>query len=164
MEILNQFGVQPILLAAQVVNFLILLLILKKFMYKPLLKVLDERKKKIAESLKNAEEIEKRLADTNVEVEKILAKAVNEGQKIMDQSKEAAVQITEDARKSAIEILSKANEQALGVMQAERVKLQQEVRENLGDLVTLALEKVTGITISKKEQKEIIEKEVRNLS
>ena len=164
MDILNQFGVQPILLAAQVVNFLILLFILKKFLYKPLLKVLDARKKTIEDSLKNAEEIEKKLADTNIEVEKILAKAVNEGQKIMDQSRQAAAQITEDAHKTAIEILSKANEQALGVMQTERVKLKQEIRDNLGDLVTLALEKVTGITVSKKEQKDIIEKEVRNLS
>ena len=60
MDILSQFGVKPILLAAQVVNFLILLFILKKFLYGPILKVLSERRKKIEDSLKNVEEIEKR--------------------------------------------------------------------------------------------------------
>ena len=89
---------------------------------------------------------------------------MNEAQKLLDQSRQTAAQITEDAHKTSIEILSKANEQALGVMQAERVKLQQEVRENLASVVGLVLEKATGIAITKKEQKDIIEKEVRNLS
>ena len=73
MDILNQFGVQPILLAAQVVNFLILLFILKKFLYGPILKVLDSRKKTIEQSLKNAEEIERRLLETTEEKEKVMA-------------------------------------------------------------------------------------------
>ena len=49
MEIIKQFGINPILLAAQVVNFIVLLFIFKKLLYKPILKVLDERKKKIEE-------------------------------------------------------------------------------------------------------------------
>jgi len=43
MDILNQFGIKPVLLAAQVVNFLALLFILKKFLYQPILKVLKTR-------------------------------------------------------------------------------------------------------------------------
>src|SRR3989304_5856480 len=64
MEFLKEFGIQPTLLIAQIVNFLIILFLLKKFFYKPIIKLLDDRKKKIEESLKNAEEIEERLKQT----------------------------------------------------------------------------------------------------
>jgi len=52
MEILKEFGIQPTLLLAQIVNFLIILFVLKKFFYKPIIKVLDARKKRIEVSLK----------------------------------------------------------------------------------------------------------------
>ena len=73
MDILNQFGISPVLLTAQVVNFLVLLFILKKLLYGPLLKVLAERRKKIEDSLKNAEEIELRLQETNEKIDKMLS-------------------------------------------------------------------------------------------
>ncbi len=164
MEILNQFGVNPILLLAQVVNFLILLFILKKFLYKPILKVLEARKQKIEDSLKNAEEIEKRLLQTNEEVEKILAKALEESQKIINESKEMGIQIMEESKETAAEIIQKAYEQTLEVTKAEKIKLQQEVRENLGDLIALVFEKVTGKQITKDDQKKILEREIKNLS
>ena len=164
MEILNQFGVQPILLAAQVVNFLILLFILKKFLYKPILKVLDERKKRIEDSLKNAREIEKRLAETEAEVEKVLAKALAEGQKILDQSKKEAVQIIEGANKKAEQILLKTVDDGKKIVELQKEILMRQIRENVGSLVGLVLEKVIGKQISKKDQVEIIEKEVKNLS
>lgn len=164
MDILNQFGVQPVLLAAQVVNFLILLFILKKFLYKPLLKVLDERKKRIEASLKNAEEIERRLAETEAQAEKILARALAEGQKILDQTNEAAAQIMEEANKTAGQILLKAVDDGKKIVELQKEILMRQVRENTGGLVTLILEKVIGKKITRKDQVEIIAKEVKNLS
>ena len=164
MDILNQFGVQPILLAAQVVNFLILLFILKRFLYKPILKVLEERKQKIEQSLKNAESIEKKLLQTNEEVEKILANALKEGQKILDESKEMAAQIIEEAKITSAEIINKTYEQAHEIQKAESARLLQEAREHVGSLVALVFEKITGKQISKEDQKKLIEKEVKNLS
>src|SRR3989344_4706705 len=104
MEILNQFGINPILLAAQVVNFLILLFILKKFLYKPILKVLEARKQKIEESLKNAEEIERKLLLTEEEKEKILAKTSLEAQKILDETKKEIEVMKEEGKVQATEI------------------------------------------------------------
>lgn len=164
MDILNQFGVQPILLAAQVVNFLILLFILQKFLYKPILKVLDTRKKTIEQSLKNAEEIERRLQQTTDESEKIIAKTLKESQKILDQTNEAAAQILEGANKVAEQILLKATDDGKKIVEVQEGILMRQVREHVGNLVTLTLEKVIGKKITKKDQVEIIEKEVRNLS
>lgn len=164
MEILNQFGVQPILLAAQVVNFLILLFILKKFLYKPLLKVLDERRKKIEDSLKNAQEIEKRLLQTEEDRDKILAKASGEAQKIADETKKELNLLREEDRQKAKDeseqIIKKAKEAA----RLESEKVLSEAKTEIIDLVMAVFQKVTGKIVTKEDQKKIIEREIRNLS
>ena len=163
MDILKEFGVDPLLLVAQIVNFLILLFILRKFMYGPILKVLDTRKKKIEESLKNAEEIEKVLAKTNEETERMISKALLEQEKMLTESKVMVAQMINDGKVQASQIIAKAQQQAQELIQAERGKLEQEVKQNLSTIVSLALEKVLGKTISRLENKKIIEKAVREI-
>lgn len=164
MDILNQFGVQPILLAAQVVNFFILLFILKKFLYRPVLKVLDERKKRIEHSLKNAEEIEKKLLATEEEKGRILMKANEEAEKIIKNGEAAFTQMIEEGRqKTAVEVglmIRKGQE----AMIAEKEKMQQEIRGELAGIIAVALQKVTGKTVTREDQRRIIEREVKNLS
>ena len=164
MEILNQFGINPILLAAQVVNFLILLFILKKFLYKPVLKVLDARKKRIEDSLKNAEEIERQLQKTKEQSEEIIASTLKEAQKIMDQTNEAATQILADANKHAEQVLLKAVDDGKQIIQMQKQVLMDQMKESVGRLVVLAFEKITGKKITSEDQKRMIEKEVKNLS
>ena len=164
MEILQQFGVQPILLAAQVVNFLILLFILKKFLYKPLLKVLDERKKKIADSLRNAEEIEKRLAETEEKKDKVLAKTAEDVQKMLDETKKEIEVMKEEGKIQAEQLVAQIIKKGEETAHAEAEKLRQEVMSSLSEIVATGMEKITGKVFKTKEQKEIIEREVKNLS
>lgn len=164
MEILKQFGVNPILLAAQIVNFFILLFILKKFLYKPILKVLEVRKNKIEESLKNAEEIEKRLAEISEREEEAILKAAREGEKMIKEAGEAASQIIEDGKKKYQDILSQATEDTKKLLQTEKMKLEQEIKESMADFVVLALEKVTGKVLTQQQKKEIVEQEIKNLT
>lgn len=164
MEIFNQFGINPLLLLAQVVNFAVLLFILKRFLYKPILKVLEERKEAIAESLKNAEEIEERLTKIAECEEEALLKSAKEGEKIIKQAQESATQIIEDGKIKAQEIIDHAVEQSRKVAQTERVRMELQIKENLSEIVALALEKITGKVITKAQQKDIIEREVKNLS
>lgn len=164
MEILNQFGVQPILLAAQVVNFLILLFILKKFMYKPILKVLDQRRKTIADSLKNAEEIERKLMQTEEDRDKILAKASAEAQKIADETKKELALMREEDRQKAKDESEQIIRKAQEVARLESEKVLSETKAEIIDLVMAVFQKVTGKIVTKEDQKKIIEKEVRNLS
>ena len=163
MEILNQFGINPILLLAQVVNFLILLFILKRFLYKPILRVLEERKRKIEESLKNSEEIEKRLNEITEKEAEVILRAGKEGQKILQDAGDEYKRTIEDAKKEYTRIIEKAVEDAKKLTELQRTRLEQQVRENLGNFVALGLEKITGKAL-KKEQKEIIEREVKNIS
>ena len=160
MDILNQFGVQPILLAAQAVNFLILLFILKKFLYKPILRVLEERKKRIAESLKNAEEIELQLQKTKEQSEKIIAKTLDESKKILDETNETAARILEDTHKEAEQILIKAGEDSKKLLELEKIHLMNQVKDNLSNIVALGLQKVLGKNVTT-QQRKIIDKIVK---
>ncbi len=163
MDFLKDFGVQPILLLAQVVNFLLLLLILKKLLYKPILKILQQRKDTIAQSLKNAEEIEKKLLKTEEDREKVLAKAVDESKKIIEDATKSATQVIEDAHIRAghdIELMLQKGR--VGINQ-EREKMHQEIREEITDIVVASLQKVTGKIITKKDQKDLISKSIRSI-
>lgn len=163
MEILQQFGINPMLLAAQVVNFLILLFILKKFLYKPLLKVLDERRKKIEDSLKSAEEIEKRLQETNETVDKMMIKASSDIQKMMDEAKKEIGIMKEEGKLQAESIASQIIKKGEETANAEAGKISEDLMNNFARLVAFGMEKVTGKVLNK-DQKEIIEKEVKHLS
>ncbi|MBI2314628.1 F0F1 ATP synthase subunit B [Candidatus Daviesbacteria bacterium] len=162
MEILKQFGIDPILLAAQVVNFLILLFILKKLLYKPLLGVLETRKNKIEESLKNAEEIEKRLNETGEREQEAILKSAKEGEKIIKEAGDSAAQIIEEAKKKYKDIVTRAAEDAKKLNEAEKVKLQQEIKDSVADFVVLALERITGKVLTQSQKKEILAKNINN--
>ncbi len=163
-QVLKDFGINPLLLAAQVVNFLILLWILSKFLYRPILKVLTERRKKIEDSLKNAAEIELRLQEAKDEADRIIAKASLEGQKILDESTTMGMhlkdEIMQKATKSA-ETMLKKNEEALIL---EKEKMMNEVRAEAADLVVLVLHKITGQVITREDQKKMIEQKLKGLS
>ncbi len=163
-SVLKDFGINPILLAAQVVNFLILLFILKKFLYGPILKILAERRKKIEDSLKQAQEIELKLQRANEEADEIIAKASLEGQKILDDVTKAGMQLKDEIIQKATvsaEIVLKKNEEA---MRLREERMMMEVKAAAADLVGMALQKMTGKVINKEDQKRMIEKEVKNLS
>ncbi len=147
-------------MAAQVVNFLILLFILKKFLYGPILKILENRKKTIEQSLKNAEEIELQLQKTKEQSEKIIADTLKEAQKILDQTKEVAAQMIADTNKDAEQILLQAQEDGKKIIELQKVQMMEQLKGNLSGIVELGLEKVWGRKINA-EQKKVIEEVVK---
>lgn len=123
-------GINFKLLLAQIVNFLVLLLILKKFLYKPILQFLDERKKKIEESLQNAEKINKELARIADERKQIVHQASLEAMRIIAESKRVAQEqkeeIIDEAKRKAQEELRKGVTLARQELEKARSELRQE--------------------------------------
>lgn len=142
MEILKDFGVEPILLLAQIVNFVILLYLLKRFLYKPILKVLEERKKKIEISLKQAEEIQKQYSQSTVKQEAILEKGREDAQKIIDDAKEEAQVLAAQIRQEADESAQDSIKRTMEALDLEKQKMVLEARQEIASLVSLATEKV----------------------
>ncbi len=163
MDILQTFGIQPVLLAAQIVNFLVLLFLLNKFLYKPILKVLSQRRQKIVDSLKNAEEIELQLQKTENDRLKKLAEATTEGKGIIEDAKTAAANIIAEAHQKAKSDIELLVAKAQSELAAEGEKLHQEIRVELADIVDLSLRKIASEAINPKSQKEIIQKAIKNL-
>jgi F-type H+-transporting ATPase subunit b len=112
-EALHNLGIEWTALIAQGVNFGILLLVLWKFVYKPVLKILDDRSKKVEESIKNAQLIEEKLAKASDESAKIIENAKKEAGKIISESKNSAKEISQkilcDAEEKSKKIISDTN-------------------------------------------------------
>lgn len=115
MEIIKNFGVDPLLLSAQIINFLIILFILKKFAFKPILEILRKRESIIKEGLADAEEGRKILEDAKEKEKAILKNAGINAEKIINDAKlealEAAKEIQDKSKKDAENILKNAREQ-----------------------------------------------------
>lgn len=163
MEILNNFGFDPILFFAQIVNFLIIFWLLKRFMYKPVLKILDARSAKIAKGIKDAEISEKKLAETIEKEEKILKKAQLDAKKLLDEtikeSEEKRVRSEEETKKQVAEMIKDAKAQIKEESQIASKTLEAQVAK----LAVEFLEKSTEGLFGDKEQQAILNKARKNI-
>src|SRR5262245_45551851 len=80
----EQFGFQTQLFVSQIVSFCIVAFLLHRFAYKPILKVLEERRQKISEGLANAEKIKQELANAQVKAQEVITQASTQANKIIE--------------------------------------------------------------------------------
>ena len=80
----DTFGWNPWLFLSQVISFVIVALLLRRFAYKPILAVLEERRRRIEEGQLNAEKIKKQLAEAEQRYAEVLAKANADAQRMID--------------------------------------------------------------------------------
>ncbi len=163
-QIFSNFGVKPILLSAQMVNFLILFLILKKLLYKPLLQLLDERRKKVEENLQNAEKIKQQLKKIEYESSLKIADAKLKAQKIIDAACDEANEIIaiahQQARNDVDLIIRKGKENLL----QEQEKVKQAMHKEYANLVILGIETITSEVLNLNDHKKIIETRLKELN
>lgn len=163
MEILSTFGVQPVLLLAQIVNFIILLFLLKKFAYKPIMKVLEERRIKIETGVIQAEEAEKKLAETEVRQKEIISGAEQESSRIIQETKYAVKKLQDETlvetNKKAEEMMDRNKE----VLQLEKEKMISEVRRGMAELVAKTTKKVVGKTLSHQENERLVRQSLKDI-
>ncbi len=89
-ELFSAFGINWKLVVAQMVNFGALLFLLSYFLYTPILKLLDERRERIAKGVKDAEEAEAKLASSQTEGKEIVGKAVHEAEGLLTEARTRA--------------------------------------------------------------------------
>ena len=162
-KILSDFGVQPILLAAQMVNFLVLLFILQKLLYKPLLKVLDERKKRIEESLANAEKIQKELEDTEAKRAQVLDEAIEEGKRIIAEASAQGNSLMVESQAKAKADMEAMMEQGRQMIVGEKEKMKVEVKGEVAKMIEMSLEKVLGSALDAKTQGKLVDQAVKSI-
>jgi len=164
MEVFKSFGIQPILLLAQIVNFLIILVLLRKFFYAPITKALEGRKKRIAESLQEADLIEEKLKKTNEDTAKVLEEAQNNAQILITEAKNEAEKITERATVEGRKIIEDALAEAKLQIEAERQKMQKQLEQETLSLVIEVVKKVLGRNLKCKEKQDLTKNAVSEIT
>lgn len=124
---MDALGINGPFLLAQIVNFLVIMTLLRMFLYQPVLKMLEERKEKIRESLNAAEKARSEAATQSAQNEKIIADARRQGQDIIRQAEERA-------RRRENEILAKAREEASALKERAASESQYERQQALSSL------------------------------
>jgi F-type H+-transporting ATPase subunit b len=160
----DTFGWNPWMFLSQVVSFSIVAFLLRRFAYKPILAVLEERRQRIAEGLLNAEKIKQQLAESEQRYQEILAKGNNEAQKMIDEARASAGVIAERKQQEAIiaaeQILAKAREAS--ALEHERTMSQ--LKRELGRLVIDTTAKVTGKVLTPDDQRRLQEEASRQVA
>lgn len=142
--LLSSFGIEWKMLLAQLVNFGILVFVLSKLVYKPLLKVIDEREKSAKDAENKSASIEETLKETEANQKKVLADARAHGEKLIKEVEKNAESLkkslVEEAKAEASKIIS-AGEKKL---KEEQEKLHKEFKAEALSLIAEALEKTVG--------------------
>ena len=157
MQALQTLGLNLPSLLWHTVNFLVLLALLWRFLYKPVIRMLDERSSRIKESMERAEAIKEQLARTNEETKLALESARKEAQAIADQASQIGEQIKAQARRDAQTEADKILERARQQIEQERRQAIAEARQEMANLVVAAAGKVLGRQLDDRAQHLLVE-------
>lgn len=156
-ELIKTFHIDWKLIIAQLVNFAIVLFVLYKFAYGPMMKLMDERTKKIDKGLKDAENSHKKLQEIAEKEKAVLVEARKQAQEIVDKA-EAAASKTKD------EIIAESKQQAQKILDdtAKKIELEKnqmlaEVKTQVAELVVAATGKVIDEKMDGEKDRKIIE-------
>jgi len=158
MEWLAKLGINIPTLLAQVVNVVILLVVLYFVAYKPVMRMLDERSRRIKDSMEQADAIKEQAARTEEEVKRQLAAASKEGQERIDKSVKAGEEIREKAKQGARQEAEALVARARDEIKRERDEAISELRKEVADLTIAAAEKVIDRSLDKKAHRDLIDK------
>jgi F-type H+-transporting ATPase subunit b len=158
------FGVDGPHLVSQIISFCIVAVALYFWAYKPILKVLEERRQRIAEGLANADKIKAELARTEASRVEVLNQANTQANKLIEEARAAAARVQEQETQKAIaaaeQIIAKAREAAA----ADHERMLAELRQEVGRLVVDTTAKVTGKVLTPEDQRRLAEETTRQLA
>ena len=150
-------GINLPVLIAQLVNFTILLVVLRVFAWGPLTKMLDERREKIRESLAAADQAKAEVAESGRQAQEAIDAARREGQQLIAQAQEIANRLQADARTQAQSESEAALTRARGEIQLERDTAIADLRREFADLTITAAEKVINSSLDRNAHKRLID-------
>ena len=144
-------------LIAQVANFFVLLVILRFTLYKPILKMLDERRQKIAEGLNAAEIARAEAAQAQTNIQAQIDTARKDGQEIVAGAQAIAQRIQTEAREQSARDRETALERARSEIQMERDRAIAELRGEFADITVTAAERVIRQSLDRQTHQRIID-------
>ena len=156
-EIMRTFHVTWPLLISQAVSFLIVAVLLKKFAFGPIQKMLEERRARIISGEEKLKLIERQLADSVQTTASAIAKANDEAVRMVQEAKAGAATFSEQKAQEAISSAQTILAKAEAAATADRDRLIAELKSEFGRMVAMTTSQVTGKILTTDDQKRINE-------
>lgn len=163
-QIARTFGVDWSHLVAQIISFSIVCLLLHRYAYKPILKMLEERRQQITAGIAASEKIKAELAQTETQRRETMLKADAQAAKLIEEAHAAAARVKEQETQKAIavaeQIIVKSREAAI----QEHARMLTELKHEVGRLVVQATTKIIGKVLTADDQRRLAEETSRRLA
>jgi F-type H+-transporting ATPase subunit b len=157
MDVLTTLGINWPDFLWQTANFIVLIFLLSRFLYKPVTAMLDERSRRIQESLEAADRARAEVAAADRERDEMLATTRREFQEMMTQAQQIAERIQSEARTTAQQEAQRIVESARQEAEAERAQAMAELRREVASLAVLAAERVIHRSLDGEAQRQLVE-------
>jgi len=154
---MGALGINLPLLVSFTISFVILFALLGLFLYKPVMKMLNERSKKIRESMEQAEATKEEYAHAEEEVKKLVSKARDDGQALVSQASQIGEKLKEEAKEEARKEAQVIVDRTLAELEEERDRIIDDLRREFVDISISAAEKVIKETLDKERHRKLIE-------
>jgi F-type H+-transporting ATPase subunit b len=162
-QIARTFGVDWVHLVSQMITFSIVCFLLYRYAYRPVLKVLADRRQLIAEGLANAEKVKAELAETEARREEVMKQAGAQANVFLDEARAAAARLREQETQKAIaaaeQIITKAQESS----EQEHTRMLADLKREVGHLVVETTAAVAGKVLTTEDQRRLAEETAQQL-
>lgn len=161
---MENIGISPSAFLIQLINFSIMVLVLGKLLFKPIIKILSERKKKIEQGLAYEEKMKAELELTARKREQFLERARDEARKIIEEGKKlgkkAESEILEKAKDEAAQVLAKGKNE----LETERAEMEKVLRAETAEIASVMVERLIGQVLKEADHKALIDQKLKDLS
>ena len=163
-EILTNFGVNWAAFFAQAIAFGLVLFVLQRYAFKPIIAVLEERRRRIAEGQANAEKIKVQLAESERKYQEILDRANAQAQTLLNEARASSDALgqrrQEEAAAEATRIVARAHE----ATEQEHARVLSDVKRELGRLVIDTTARVTGKILTPEDRSRLDDETARQIA
>ena len=163
-QIARTFGVDWPHLTAQIISFGIVCALLYWLAYQPVLRMLDERRRQIAQGLENTEKINAALANIEAQRQGILSEAQAQSTRLIAEAREIATRLREQEAQRAIAAAQQILVQAREAAAQEHARMLADLRREVGRLVVQTTAAVIGKVLTPDDQRRLAEETARGLT
>lgn len=160
---MEQLGIEPKLLAAQLVNFFIIFFVLQKFLYKPILGILEKRKKQIEEGLALTEKMRSEEEKLKQKQDKLLTATRVEAQAIIEDAKKQAKEVEKEIIAGAHTEAQAVSDRAKFEVERLHTEMKKDLRSESVALAATMAKRLTASILSAKDQHKMIAEQIKKL-
>lgn len=163
MNPLDNLGINPGFLLIQIIAFIVLYVLMTRFIYDPLVNMLNERRNRIAKGLEDAAAAARARENAEAEAEKILAQARTEAQKVIDEARGRGEDVAESIENEARQVAAKIQFDAQTEATVIRDQQLGDLREQVLNISVSVASRILGENINQPKQKALVDGFITNL-